>query len=64
MKLLDIISLAKAGYKKSDIDELLKIEVDEHDQDDNHQKRAHQARKAQPHAAVVPAGAPGAAVSV
>lgn len=33
MNLLDIISLAKAGYKKSDIDELLKIQVDEPDQD-------------------------------
>lgn len=32
MNLLDIISLAKAGYKKSDIDELLKIQVDEPDQ--------------------------------
>ena len=29
MNLLDIISLAKAGYKKSDIDELLKIQIDE-----------------------------------
>lgn len=31
MNLLDIISLAKAGYKKSDIDELLAIQVDEPD---------------------------------
>ncbi len=29
MNLLDIISLAKAGYKKSDIDELLKIPDDD-----------------------------------
>lgn len=29
MNLLDIISLAKAGYKKADIDELLAIQVDE-----------------------------------
>lgn len=32
MNLLDIISLAKAGYKKSDIDELLAIQVDEPEQ--------------------------------
>ena len=29
MNLLDIISLAKAGYKKADIDELLAIQIDE-----------------------------------
>lgn len=29
MNLVDIINLAKAGYKKSDIDELLKIQLDE-----------------------------------
>lgn len=29
MNLLDIISLAKAGYKKADIDELLAIPIDE-----------------------------------
>lgn len=29
MNLIDIISLAKAGYKKSDIDELLSVPVDE-----------------------------------
>ena len=31
MNLLDIISLAKAGYKKADIDELLAIPIDEPD---------------------------------
>lgn len=31
MNLIDIIALAKAGYKKADIDELLKIQVDEPD---------------------------------
>lgn len=31
MNLLDIISLAKAGYKKADIDELLEIPIDEPD---------------------------------
>lgn len=35
MNLLDIISLAKAGYKKSDIEELLKIPVDDPDPDPN-----------------------------
>ena len=36
MNLLDIISLAKAGYKKSDIDELLSIQIDESEnRDDN-----------------------------
>lgn len=29
MKLIDVIALAKAGYKKADIDELLTIQVDE-----------------------------------
>lgn len=29
MKLTDIIALAKAGYKKTDIDELLEVPVDE-----------------------------------
>ena len=29
MNLFDIISLAKAGYKKADIDELLAIQIDE-----------------------------------
>lgn len=29
MNLIDIISLAKAGYKKADIDELLAIQIDE-----------------------------------
>ena len=29
MKLTDIIALAKAGYKKDDIDELLQVPVDE-----------------------------------
>ena len=29
MKLTDVIALAKAGYKKADIDELLKVPVDE-----------------------------------
>lgn len=33
MKLGDIISLAKAGYKKSDIDELLNAPVDEPEPD-------------------------------
>lgn len=33
MNLMDIISLAKAGYKKSDIDELLKTPVDEQEPD-------------------------------
>ena len=31
MNLIDIISLAKAGYKKADIDELLAVPVDEPD---------------------------------
>lgn len=35
MNLLDIISLAKAGYKKSDIDELLKIQIDESEKTDD-----------------------------
>lgn len=35
MNLIDIISLAKAGYKKNDIDELLKIPVDEQEKDDS-----------------------------
>ena len=35
MNLLDIISLAKAGYKKSDIDELLKIKIDESEENDD-----------------------------
>lgn len=34
MNLMDIISLTKAGYKKKDIDELLKVEVDEPKPDD------------------------------
>lgn len=32
MKLTDVIALAKAGYKKADIDELLTIQVDEPEQ--------------------------------
>lgn len=35
MNLIDIISLAKAGYKKSDIDELLQTPVDEPEQVDD-----------------------------
>ena len=31
MNLIDIISLAKAGYKKADIDELLAVPIDEPD---------------------------------
>lgn len=38
MNLLDIISLAKAGYKKSDIDELLKIQIDESEKTDDGSK--------------------------
>ena len=33
MKLTDVIALAKAGYKKADIDELLTVQVDEPDDD-------------------------------
>ena len=38
MNLLDIISLAKAGYKKSDIDELLSVQIDESENHDDSSK--------------------------
>lgn len=45
MKIKEIIALTLAGYKKSDIDELLKLELDEPKEEEKKEAETHKEEK-------------------